>query len=175
MSYDHLQMGGQDNIIANIMAVCGVQKVYAHAASLASDQIKMFVDEPNLLLANSKNQFVPARKAVRVDDKSLIHWILEFKKGDQVIFNGKMITCPKSNRFIATYDPLNFELAVDKHFNEATSHLESGTLQYIVLSGYQLLQSKLPNGTEAIEVIRDSWKKIGFWKKRQSLPQVHPI
>lgn len=173
VGYDHLQMGGQGGIIANVMAVCGVQKVYAHAASLASEQIKMFVDEPNLLLADSKNQFVPARKAARSQDKPLIHWILEFKKDDQITFNGQKMTCPKSNRFIATYDPLNFELAIDKHFNEAASHLDSGTLQYIVLSGYQMLQSKLSNGIEAIDVIRDSWKKIGFWKKRQSLPQVH--
>jgi len=167
VGYDHLQMGGQGGIIANVMAVCGVQKVYAHAASLAPDQIKMFVDEPNLLLANSKNQFVPARKAVRANDKPLIHWILEFKKDDEITFNGEKITCPKSNRFIATYDPLNFELVTDEHFNEAASHLEAGTLQYIVLSGYQLLRSP------AMDVIRDSWKKIGFWKKRQSLPQVH--
>jgi len=173
VGYDHLQMGGQGGIIANVMAVCGIQKVYAHAASLATDQIKMFVDQPNLLLAAADNHFVSARKATRANDKPLIHWILEFKKDDQVTFNGQKITCPKSNRFIATYDPLNFELAIDEHFNKAASHLEPGTLQYIVLSGYQMLQSKLTNGTEAIEVIRDSWKKIGFWKKRQSQPQVH--
>lgn len=167
VGFDHLQMGGQGGIIANVMAVCGIGKVYAHAASLAPDQIKMFVDEPNLLLADTKNQFVPARKATRADDKPLIHWILEFKKDDQIILNGQKIICPKSNRFIATYDPLNFKLATDEYFNEAASHLESGTLQYIVLSGYQMLSSP------AIEIIRDSWKKIGFWKKRQSLPQVH--
>lgn len=45
-------MGGQTGIIANIMSVCGVQKVYAHAISLSENQSKMFVNKPNLLGVN---------------------------------------------------------------------------------------------------------------------------
>lgn len=51
------QMGGQAGIIANIMSVTGVQKVYAHAISLSKNQSSMFVKKDNLLGINDKGEF----------------------------------------------------------------------------------------------------------------------
>ena len=49
VDYDKLQMGGQGGIVANAMAVCGVQNVYVHCASSPKEQSQLFLDLPNLL------------------------------------------------------------------------------------------------------------------------------
>ena len=48
LGYDKLQMGGQGGIVANVMAVCGVDPVYVHCASLPKEQAGLFLDLPNL-------------------------------------------------------------------------------------------------------------------------------
>lgn len=81
----------------------------------------------------------------RTEDIPLIHWIIEFNKGDSLSYNGKTVTCPKSNRFIATYDPLNFRMAIDKHFSDKFNEGKT-PFEYIILSGYQMLKENLEGG-----------------------------
>ena len=116
LGYDRLQMGGQGGIVANALAVTGVKKVYAHTNSLPQIQAEQFLKFDNLLSFDSKGNEVPAYKVNRETDTPLIHWILEFDKGDELDFDGEKFVCPKSNRFIATYDPLNLNLVMDEHF-----------------------------------------------------------
>lgn len=52
-----MQMGGQGGIVANAMAVCGVNPVYAHCASLPEDQGKLFLNLPTLLSVDEKGEF----------------------------------------------------------------------------------------------------------------------
>ena len=90
------------------------------------------------------------RKAAAVDRKDdvpLIHWIIEFDKGDVLEADGEKIVCPKSNRFIATYDPLNLNLVIDDGF---VKHLQNEEMQYIVLSGYHALTAS-SNGVALLE------------------------
>ena len=49
---------------------------------------------------------------------------------------GKDFKCPKSNRFIATNDPLNLHLVMDRHFIDATGRCK---MDYVVLSGFHAL------------------------------------
>ena len=74
------------------------------------------------------------------------------------------IKAEKSNRFIATYDPLNFKLAIDPHFAKAVSDPENH-LEYVILSGYQMLQEQLTDGTKGAERIEDSIHIINKWKE----------
>ena len=74
------------------------------------------------------------------------------------------IKCPKSNRFIATYDPLNFKLAIDSHFAQAVSEPENH-LEYVILSGYQMLKEQLPGGTKGADRIEESILLINTWKQ----------
>ncbi len=104
LGYDRLQMGGQGGIVANVLAVTGVNKVYAHANSLPKLQAEQFLKLDNLLSFDVDGTEKPAHQIDRQTDIPLIHWIIEFDKGDSLTIDGQTFVCPKSNRFIATYE-----------------------------------------------------------------------
>ncbi|MDA3890695.1 MAG: hypothetical protein PF517_03420 [Salinivirgaceae bacterium] len=164
IGYDNLQMGGQGGIVANAMAVCGVDPVYVHTASSPKEQSKLFLDVPNLLNANRYGDLAKANTIDRTIDTPLIHWIIEFDKGDKLSVNGTELTCPKANRFIATYDPLNFMLAIDEAFDKKMCD-PSTKFEHIILSGYQMLKTDLPDGKTGVERIEASKKIIDGWRK----------
>lgn len=165
LGYDKLQMGGQGGIIANVMAVAGAQNVYVHCASLPAQQAGLFLGVPSLKSSDKDGHLHPAHGMDRASDLPLIHWILEFDKGAELTIGGLTLTCPKSNRFIATYDPLNFVLSVDPGFDAALRRPEN-PLEVVLLSGYQMLSEPLPGQAagSGIARISDSWAQVQAWK-----------
>ena len=162
LGYDKLQMGGQGGIVANVMAVCGVNNVFVHCASLGEEQASLFLDLPNLVSVDENGMVNKAKNIKRSNDIPLIHWIVEFDKGDTITVDGTTFTCPKSNRFIATYDPLNFILHIDETFANCLSD-ESINYDYIILSGYQMLQQELSDKTLGTDRIEASIKVLEKW------------
>lgn len=162
LGYDHLQMGGQGGIVANVLAVTGVKKVYAHTNSLPKLQAEQFLKLDNLLSFDENGQEAPAYAIDRQTDIPLIHWIIEFDRGDVVNVGDESFECPKSNRFIATYDPLNFHLAMDENFVKTTQNQK---IDYIVLSGFHAL-TELNDG---VRLLNDSLPIIQTWEKSGNL------
>lgn len=162
LGYDRLQMGGQGGIVANALAVTGAKKVYAHTNSLPALQAKQFLALENLLSFDENGQEQAAYKINREKDIPLIHWILEFDKGDSTTIDGQTFTCPKSNRFIATYDPLNLRLIMDKAF---TKKMSSEEIEYVVLSGYHALTEN----NNGVKLTEDSLPLIHQWKQNGDL------
>jgi len=167
IGYDNLQMGGQGGIVANVMATCGVQDVYVHTASSPKEQSKLFQDLSNLKNVNPEGELQKAFSVDRKNDIPLIHWIIEFDKGDTLNVNSENFICPKANRFIATYDPLNFKLAIDEAFDKKMCE-PTTKFDYIILSGYQMLQKELSDGTSGMERIDESIKRVENWRKNNS-------
>ncbi len=167
----HLQMGGQGGIIANVMSTCEVQQVLVHGASLPAEQCQLFVDRDNLLTATASGDLIPARSAGR-EATPLVHWILEFQKGDTIQIGENTFTCPKANRFIATYDPHNFNLHIDEAFDKAVQdHLVP--LDYCLLAGYHMLQARLADGSTAAARISESRAIVDRWRAQHPAMQVH--
>lgn len=162
LGYDRLQMGGQGGIVANALAVTGAKKVYAHTNSLPALQAEQFLALENLLSFDENGQEQAAYKINREKDIPLIHWILEFDKGDSTTIDGQTFTCPKSNRFIATYDPLNLRLIMDKAF---TKKMSSEEIEYVVLSGYHALTEN----NNGVKLTEDSLPLIHQWKQNGDL------
>lgn len=158
LGYDRLQMGGQGGIVANVLAVIGVQKVYAHANSLPKLQAEQFLKLDNLLSFDEKGKVLPAYQIDRKTDIPLIHWIIEFDKNDSFVFAGREYVCPKSNRFIATYDPLNLHLVVDKSF---IGHLQDNAADYVVLSGFHALTER----NDGVRLQASALPYVEAWKK----------
>lgn len=159
IGYDRLQMGGQGGIVANALAAAGVSKVYAHTNSLPKLQAGQFLKLKNLVSFDENGKEKQACLIDRKKDVPLIHWILEFDKGDKLIIDGHEVVCPKSNRFIATYDPLNLNLVKDNAFVRFS---ETHPIDYIILSGFHALTSN-NRGCELIEGVLPlvkSWKKL---------------
>ena len=172
IGYDKMQMGGQGGIVANVMAICGVDPVYVHTASSPEEQSRLFLDLPNLKNVDENGKIRKAHDISRTNDIPLIHWIIEFDTGDTININNQIISCPKANRFIATYDPLNFKLHIDDAFNEKMSGV-STEYEHIILSGYQMLQNQLPGGGSGIERIEESKKIVQRWRENNSQHVLH--
>lgn len=160
LGYDRLQMGGQGGIVANVLAVAGVKKVYAHANSLPKLQADQFLKIDSLLSFDEHGNELPAYKIDRKTDIPLIHWIIEFDKNDELLVEGQVFKCPKANRFIATYDPLNLHLVMDDNFVKASV---SNPLDYVVLSGFHALTEHndgVALAENALPIIK-TWRKNG--------------
>lgn len=158
LGYTRLQMGGQGGIVANALAAAGVKKVVAHTNSLPKTQAKQFLACDNLFSFDEKGEIKPAYQIDRKNDVPLIHWIIEFQKGDKFCLEGHEVVCPKSNRFIATYDPLNLNLVRDEAF---VSFMTYNPVDYVVLSGFHALTAN-NRGCELLDEVLpylDAWKK----------------
>ena len=149
LGYDRLQMGGQAGIVANVLGIIGVEKVVAHTNSLPKEQAEQFLKLDNIVSFDDDGNEKPAYKINRSSDVPMIHWIIEFDKGDVVEVDGQNFVCPKSNRFIATYDPLNLRLVIDDHFIKATT---AEKIDYVVLSGMHALTAN-NNGVALVEKV----------------------
>lgn len=162
LGYDRLQMGGQGGIVANALAVCGVEQVFCHCNSLPELQAQQFLKLPNLLSFDEKGAAKPAYQINRQQDVPLIHWIIEFDRGDVFEMDGHQISCPKANRFIATYDPLNLHLVMDENF---VDYMNRQPLKAIVLSGYHALTSN----SGGVALVEGSLPVIRRWQQNGAL------
>ena len=136
IGYTHLQMGGQGGIIANTLALLGIKQVIAHTNSHPELQAKQFLDINNLFSFDEKGNLKKAKDIARPNETPLIHWIIEFDKNDSFTLNDTTFTCPKSNRFIATYDPMNMNLVMNNNF---ISYLDNNNIEYLLLSLCKIL------------------------------------
>lgn len=158
LQYDHLQMGGQAGIVANVMAVLGVKEVCAHTSSHPQLQAEQFLDLPNLRAINQDGAAQKAYAINRPNEEPLLHWIMEFSAGEVFELAGQKYVCPKANRFIATYDNANLELRINGGF---LRYLEHNVFDYMILSGYHNLQAT-KGGVERIAAtipLLQTWKK----------------
>lgn len=166
LGYDRLQMGGQGGIVANALAVLGVQKVFAHTNSHPELQARQFLNLPNLFAVDENGKIRQASLINRAADTPLIHWIIEFDRGDCAECFGKKFTCPKSNRFIATYDPANIDLVINDNF---VRHLNDSGYDYLILSGYHNLTS----ARNGITLVKNSVPLLKEWKKNNPHGIIH--
>lgn len=162
LGYDRLQMGGQGGIVANALAVCGVGQVFCHCNSLPELQARQFLPLDNLLSFDENGAVKAAHQINRTADTPLIHWIIEFDKGDVFELDGHKVSCPKANRFIATYDPLNLRLVMDENF---VDYVARQKLDAVILSGYHALTAA--NG--GVELIEGSVPVVQRWQDRGAL------
>lgn len=166
LGYQHLQMGGQAGIIANTLALLKIKKIIAHTNSLPALQAQQFLNLPNLYGFDKTGKLKKANSISRPSDIPLIHWIIEFDKNDSFTIDGHKFTCPKSNRFIATYDPLNMNLVMDTSF---VNYLEHNKVDYLVLSGFHPLLSD----NNGLKLIKKAVAVIKKWKKANEGLIVH--
>ena len=166
IGYTKLQMGGQAGIIANALALFGIKDVVAHTNSLPKLQAEQFLDLDNLLSFDEEGTLKKANSISRKQDLPLIHWIIEFDKGDKIEIDNTVYECPKSNRFIATYDPMNMNLVMNNSF---ISYVQKTPIEYLILSGFNpLLESN--NG---LELINNAVKIIENWKTQNPEMIIH--
>ena len=94
----------------------------------------------------------------------MVHFVFQFKKGDEIAAWQSRITAPSDNRFIATYDPVNTRLLSSKHFDSYC--LENiRDFDGALLSGFHLAPFK-----EYQEIFPQKIAQIKSWKDKN--PQI---
>ena len=161
-----LQMGAQAGIIANTLSLTDIQKIVVHTACLPKTQADCFYPRNNLLSFDENGKLRPAFAIDRPNEKAPVHWIIEFSKDDRLDIGGKTYVCPKSNRFIATYDPALFNLQINPNFADYT---EREPVDIVILSGYQALSEK-NNGLYHLE---KTLPLIEKWRQKKPRPLLH--
>ncbi len=168
-----MRMGGNMGIMANVLSELGASKVIPNVASLTKLQSSFFSDKAIFHPFNGKlyrNSEIENR--LPDDEKTeLIHFVFDFKKGDTIVISGERISAPRENRFIATYDPLNFQLYIDEDFRNY-SQAHAVKMDGAIISGYHMLQEKDPQGSEDYkEKIDQSFRLLQNWKRIR--PELH--
>jgi ADP-dependent phosphofructokinase/glucokinase len=165
IGYQRLQMGGQGGIIGNTLALLGIKEVIVHTNSHPKLQAEQFLDLDNLVAFDSNGELKKATTITR-QNTPLIHWIIEFDKDDTFTLDNKTFTCPKSNRFIATYDPCNMNLVMNKDF---VSYLNTTSVDYLLLSGFNPLLEK----NNGLKLIDNAVNVISGWKSSNKDMIIH--
>ena len=116
------RLGGNAGIMANVLAALGARPVLnapALGAKLAG-MLHAGVYVP-VFGPTEPGQEIGKPEADKVRDQDakteMVHFVFQFKKGDEVACEQSRIIAPSDNRFIATYDPVNTRLLSSQHFD----------------------------------------------------------
>ncbi|NHJ46665.1 MAG: hypothetical protein FK733_02645 [Asgard group archaeon] len=141
-----IRIGGQAGIMSNVLTNLGVPKVVVHTTTLSEEMKNRFNKGKNLVLPlyDNKNNltFIHPRRAKGLDESLYLHLISEVKKNDTLKIDDRMNwRCPRSNRFISTYDPPNTEMHLMKAFSDDIELLAQ-QIDGMLLSGFHMLDSE---------------------------------
>jgi len=171
---DEVRIGGQAGISANVLATLGVERVYVHVASIPRIQAELFKDQ-GIFIPCKKNDAVlavPPLEAYNDQHEPMIHWVFEFHEGYTVKLNGSYIQAPKSDRFIASYDPLNSSLYIDPIFREFMRD-KAINIDKALISGFQLLKPRYPDGSTFKDKVLRTRRVVEEWKSINPSMWIH--
>ncbi len=138
-----LMMGGQAGNMANTLSELNVPKIFVHTPTLPKVLKTLFLKNKNILMPtyDKKGQlsFKHPTKVEGYDESLHLHIISEFRKNDRLKLNDNLIwKCPRDNRFIATYDPPNSQMTINKAFSEGINQIAEES-NVMILSGFHML------------------------------------
>ncbi|MBN1235244.1 MAG: hypothetical protein JW999_04240 [Methanotrichaceae archaeon] len=144
------RLGGNAGIMANVLAALGAKPVL-NAPALGARLAGMF----------HAGVSVPGSS---LREREMVHFVFQFKKGDEVASGQSRIIAPSDNRFIATYDPVNTRLLTSKHFD---SYCQENIRNFdgALLSGFHLAPFK-----DYQEIFAQKIEQIKSWKDKN--PQI---
>ncbi|MFP4655451.1 MAG: ADP-dependent glucokinase/phosphofructokinase [Methanohalobium sp.] len=160
-----IRMGGNCGIMSNVLSIMGASKVVPNVAKPSKTQLDAFTKGTIVFPGCNDLNGID-------EDKELIHFVFDFKKGDKFTLSGNTITVPRENRFIATYDHLNIELAINPDF-EYYARENIHNMDGALISGFHMLQENYPDGSSYVDKFQKSLKQIKIWKQLNSELLLH--
>lgn len=170
-----MRMGGNMGIMANVLSELGASKVIPNVASLSKFQSSFFSDKAIFHPFNGSlytNREISTVLPEVDDNPELIHFVFDFKKGDEVTFSGESISVPRENRFIATYDPLNFQLYTNEHFRDY-SLKHAVEMDGAIVSGFHMLHEGTLENDIYKKKLNEALKSLQNWKKVNKDLHIH--
>ena len=175
-----MRMGGNMGIMSNVLSELGASKVVPNVASLTRLQAQFFSNKAIFHPYDGKlysSKDISEVLKERTDRPELIHFVFDFKKGDVVTVSGKRISVPRENRFIATYDPLNFQLYMNSDFKHYSLD-HASEMDGAIISGYHMLQEDSDNDDAELlsgymQKLDKSMKQLQCWKQIRNDLHIH--
>ena len=171
------RMGGNMGIMSNVLSELGASRVVPNVASMSKLQLSFFSKRSIYIPFNGElynvSEMGPELENIVPDENDLpelMHFVFDFRKDDEVTFSGQKFTVPRENRFIATYDPLNFRLYMNEHFGKySLEHVAE--MDGAIISGYHML----PDDEKSVykDKIDLSLKQLQSWKELRKDLHIH--
>ena len=159
-----IRMGGNAGIMANVMSEMGADLVVPNVVMPSGTQVSLF-SKKSVMLPQSNE---PTSEC----SDELVHFVFDFKKGGTFLLDGNTVTVPRENRFIATYDSANIELAVNPDFETyALDHIDE--MDGVLLSGFHMLMDRYPDGSTYVKILDRAVEQVKGWKRLNGRLRIH--
>jgi len=155
------RLGGNAGIMANVLATLGATPVL-NAPALSGRLAGMI--HPQVRIPHSGRLTSP-QNATRNED--MIHFVLQFAKGEQFAFPEGVIAAPRDNRFIASYDPQNSRMATAPEFDSYCLK-EIQSFNGALVSGFHLVEF-----SDFKEIFDCRIEQITSWKRANQRLYIH--
>ncbi len=166
-----LRLGGTSANMAKGLVPFPFEKILVYVYPLKKEIATLFPNSKNLFVVGKKGLDHPIN-AYDGEGIDAIHWIFEFSEGQSITINGKTYTCPRSNRFIASWNPVNSKLEVRDPFKSyVIDHAEE--ISHFLVSGFHIMQDIYPDGETIEDRIDELLKFIKAVKDKNSKMKFH--
>lgn len=166
-----LRLGGTSANMAKALSNFPFPKILIYAYPLTKELAELFPDRDNLFVAQDKGLSKP-KDAYNGRGIKAIHWIFEFSRGQKMKIADKIYVCPRSNRFIASWNPVNSRLEIREPFRSyVLAHAEE--ISKFLISGFHIMRETYPNGESVKDRINDLAKFIWEMRRRNSKIRFH--
>ncbi|MEA1893600.1 MAG: ADP-dependent glucokinase/phosphofructokinase [Euryarchaeota archaeon] len=159
-----LRLGGNAGIAADVLSKLGAAAVIPNVASLSWKQANLLAGDAIRIPVYKDGDIVLSKPcdAVR-DEKDSIHYVFDFKKGEEVALPDRTIRAPCDNRLIATYDPKNIAIHVDPAFEDfSDAHIRE--MDGVLVAGLHMLQDRYPDGSTYLDRMRRITAQLQGWR-----------
>jgi len=159
-----LRLGGNAGIVADVLSKLGAAVVIPNVASLSRKQADLLAGDTIRIPVYRDGGIVLSNPcdAVR-DEKDSIHYVFDFKKGEEVALPDRTIRAPCDNRLIATYDPKNIAIHVDPAF-EGFSDAHIREMDGVLVAGLHMLQGRYPDGSTYLDRMFRITAQLQGWR-----------
>jgi len=166
-----LRLGGTSANMAKGLASFPFEKILVYVYPLKREIANLFPNSKNLFAVGKGGLKHPA-EAYEGSGIDAIHWIFEFSQDQSITINGKSYTCPRSNRFIASWNPVNSKLEVREPFKSYV--LDHATeISHFLVSGFHIMQDVYADGTTVDERLDELLKFIKEMREKNSKIKFH--
>ena len=164
-----LKMGGNAGIMANTLSQLGASRVIPNVAVPSEIQLSLFSKKsiyfPPFPLQRKNSSGAESEEDMEIvsSNQDAMHFVFDFSEGETFSLYGTQIRVPRENRFIATYDHLNFRLFVNPAF-EKYSLEHACEIDGALISGFHLLLETYSDGSSYKRILENTLCNIRRWK-----------
>ncbi|RXG34937.1 ADP-dependent glucokinase/phosphofructokinase [Methanohalophilus sp. WG1-DM] len=148
-----IRIGGNMGIMANVLSGLNVDMIVPNVVYLSGTQEALF---------SKRGMVLPPKFESQRGEEEPVHFVFDFRQGDNFDLYGRRITVSRENRFIATFDKFNPQMTISSFFKQyATAHI--GEMDGAVVSGFHMLQPSYPDDSSFEEKLSPVLAQIDEW------------